>query len=109
MQFLATHPLVETRDLSSLKIITCGAGVQVAPAELETLLLTHPAVIDAGVIGRPDERAREVPVAYVVGRSTVDPEEINSWVAERVNEYQQLGEIVLLNALIHEPFTLFSK
>ena len=37
-----------------------------APAELEALLLTHPAVSDAAVIGKPDERAGELPRAYVV-------------------------------------------
>ena len=39
---------------------------QVAPAELESLLLSHPAVSDAAVIGIPDERAGELPRAYVV-------------------------------------------
>ena len=37
-----------------------------APAELETILLTHPGIADAGVIGVPDESAGEVPRAYVV-------------------------------------------
>ena len=37
-----------------------------APAELEALLLTHPAVADAAVIGQPDDEAGELPRAYVV-------------------------------------------
>jgi len=78
-------------------------GFQVAPAELETLLLTHPAVIDVGVIGRPDERAGEVPVAYVVGRGTVDPEEIKMWVARRVLEYKRLGDVVPLESIPRSP------
>jgi len=41
-------------------------GFQVAPAELEALLLTHPAVADAAVIGIPDEEAGEIPRAFVV-------------------------------------------
>ena len=40
--------------------------LQVAPAELEALLVTHPAIADAAVIGKPDERAGELPRAYVV-------------------------------------------
>jgi acyl-coenzyme A synthetase/AMP-(fatty) acid ligase len=38
----------------------------VAPAELEALLVTHPDIQDAAVIGKPDERAGELPRAYVV-------------------------------------------
>jgi len=38
----------------------------VAPAELENVLLTHPAVQDAAVIGKPDEMSGELPRAYVV-------------------------------------------
>jgi len=41
---------------------------QVAPAELEALLLTHPAIADCGVVGIPDEVAGELPRAYVVKR-----------------------------------------
>ena len=41
-------------------------GLQVAPAELEALLLTHPAVLDAAVVRRADEEAGEVPKAFVV-------------------------------------------
>ncbi|BFZ55851.1 hypothetical protein PYCC9005_002892 [Savitreella phatthalungensis] len=41
-------------------------GLQVAPAELEAALLDHPAVADAAVIGVPDERAGELPKAFVV-------------------------------------------
>ena len=40
--------------------------LQVAPAELEGFLLTHPAVADAAVVGIPDEEAGELPRAYVV-------------------------------------------
>ena len=58
-------------------------GLQVAPAELEGILLTHPAVADAAVIGLPDEEAGEVPKAFVVlkpqGEATAD--EIMAFVA----------------------------
>ena len=45
-------------------------GLQVAPAELEALLLTHPLVADAAVIGIPDDKAGEVPRAYIVLKQT---------------------------------------
>ncbi|KAI0222578.1 putative 4-coumarate--CoA ligase 3 [Lamellibrachia satsuma] len=46
-------------------------GFQVIPSYLENLLLTHPAVADAGVIGLPDERAGELPAAFVVLKAGV--------------------------------------
>jgi len=49
-----------------LKELIKVKGLQVAPAELEAVLLTHPAVADAAVIGVPEERAGEVPKAFVV-------------------------------------------
>ena len=44
-------------------------GFQVAPAELEGLLINHPAIAAAAVIGAPDERAGELPVAFVTRRA----------------------------------------
>ena len=46
------------------------SGFQVAPAEVELALREHPAVHDAGVVGHPDDRVGEIPIAYVVA----DPE-----------------------------------
>jgi len=43
-----------------------GCLCQVAPAELESLILTHPSVADVAVIGIPDAEAGELPRAYVV-------------------------------------------
>lgn len=56
--------------------------VQVAPAELEALLLTHPGIQDAAVIGIPDTRAGELPRAYVVKRQTAQltEEDVKSFV-----------------------------
>jgi 4-coumarate--CoA ligase len=49
-----------------LKELIKVKGFQVAPAEVEAVLLAHPAVLDAAVVGRPDPEAGEVPVAHVV-------------------------------------------
>jgi acyl-CoA synthetase (AMP-forming)/AMP-acid ligase II len=49
---------------------------QVAPAELEALLASHPRIADVAVIPRPDERAGQVPVAVVVPRGTLRPDEL---------------------------------
>ncbi|KAI0230957.1 4-coumarate--CoA ligase 1 [Lamellibrachia satsuma] len=61
-------------------------GLQVAPAELEALLVTHPAVADSAVIGQPDERAGEVPRAYVVLKPNlrVSQDELQKFIAEQV-------------------------
>jgi acyl-coenzyme A synthetase/AMP-(fatty) acid ligase len=48
-----------------LKELIKYKGFQVPPAELEALLLTHPAVMDAAVIAKPDEDGGEVPRAFV--------------------------------------------
>jgi acyl-CoA synthetase (AMP-forming)/AMP-acid ligase II len=56
-----------------LKELIKVSGYQVAPAELEALLATHPAVADAAVLRRPDPASGEVPVAVVVPRPGAGP------------------------------------
>jgi acyl-CoA synthetase (AMP-forming)/AMP-acid ligase II len=65
-------------------------GLQVAPAELEAVLLSHPAVADAAVVRYPDEEAGEVPKAFVVARDPVDPGELMAYVAERVAPHKKV-------------------
>lgn len=76
-------------------------GFQVAPAELEALLATHPDVSDAAVVGEPDERHGEVPVAFVVARG--DPEALRAWVDERVAPYKRLARVELTDAIPRTP------
>src|SRR5262245_4055209 len=68
-------------------------GFQVPPAELEALLLTHPAVADCAVIPVPDEEAGEVPKAYVVLRGEVTADALIGYVAERVAPYKRLRAV----------------
>ena len=86
-----------------LKELIKVKGFQVAPAELEALLFTHPSVADVAVIARPDQRAGEVPVAYVVGRGPFDPDEVKAWVAQRVIEYRQLADVVSCDSIPKTP------
>ena len=67
-----------------LKELIKYKGFQVPPAELEALLLTHPSVADAAVIGVADDEAGELPKAFVVADGELDPDELMGWVAERV-------------------------
>lgn len=53
-------------------------GFQVSPSEIETIILTHPSVKDVAVVGKPDERCGEIPMAFVVKQpnDTVSANEI---------------------------------
>ena len=87
-----------------LKELIKVKGFQVAPAELEALLHTHPDINDVAVIGRPDDRAGEVPVAYVVAvRDGVTANAITDWMAERVSDYKKLAEVVFTDAIPKNP------
>lgn len=61
--------------------------MQVAPAELEACLLNHPAVADCAVIPVPDERAGEVPKAYVVKANSVGLEENEAMTRREICRY----------------------
>jgi acyl-CoA synthetase (AMP-forming)/AMP-acid ligase II len=78
-------------------------GFQVAPAELEAVLRTHPAVADAAVVGVPDEDAGERPVAFVVARGELDRDDLMAHVARQVAPYKQLREIEEVEALPRSP------
>jgi acyl-CoA synthetase (AMP-forming)/AMP-acid ligase II len=83
-----------------LKELIKVKGFQVAPAELEALLFTHPDVADAAVIGRADERAGELPVAYVVPRAkALDTAALLDWVADRVVAYKRLADVVVCESI----------
>ena len=86
-----------------LKELIKVKGFQVPPAELEALLITHPLVADAAVIGRPDARCGETPVAYVRARVGLDPREVKDWIAARVVEYKQLGDVVICDVIPKTP------
>jgi acyl-CoA synthetase (AMP-forming)/AMP-acid ligase II len=65
-------------------------GYQVVPAELEAVLLSHPAVADAAVIGLPAGADGEVPKGFVVLAAQIPLPEIASYLAERVAPYKRL-------------------
>ena len=61
--------------------------MQVAPAELEAHLLTHPAVNDAAVIPVPDDAAGELPKAFVVKSASVGLEETDRMIIRDIQKY----------------------
>ncbi|HZU18934.1 MAG TPA: AMP-binding protein [Candidatus Dormibacteraeota bacterium] len=88
-----------------LKELIKYMGFQVPPAEVEALLLTHPAVADAAVIPRPDPEAGEVPVAYVVRRARAEltAEELIRWVAERIVAYKRVRAVEFVDEIPRSP------
>ncbi|KAK7576192.1 hypothetical protein V9T40_012478 [Parthenolecanium corni] len=65
-------------------------GFQVAPAELEALLLQHPAIADAAVVGIPDEVAGEVPKGFVVKKGQITEKEILDYISEKVAPHMKI-------------------
>jgi acyl-CoA synthetase (AMP-forming)/AMP-acid ligase II len=78
-------------------------GLQVAPAELEAVLVTHPCVADAAVIPCPDEEAGEVPKAIVVLRQASEPEAIMEFVAERVAPHKRIRYLEIVDTIPKSP------
>ncbi|MFF1448485.1 4-coumarate--CoA ligase family protein [Streptomyces sp. NPDC058274] len=77
-------------------------GFQVAPAELEGLLLTHPGIADAAVIGVYNDDNNEVPHAYVVRRPAaagLSESEVMMHVAERVAPYKRVRGVTFIDAV----------
>ncbi|GMT16882.1 hypothetical protein PFISCL1PPCAC_8179 [Pristionchus fissidentatus] len=74
-----------------LKELIKVKGLQVPPAELEDLLLSHPLVRDAAVIGLPDKRRGELVRAYVVrANETLSEDDVIKFVAHKVSEYKHI-------------------
>ncbi len=82
-----------------LKELIKYKAFQVAPAELEGVLLGHPAVADAAVIPVPDSEAGEIPKAFVVRRGDVSAEELMAYVAERVAPYKKVRALEFVDAI----------
>ena len=87
-----------------LKELIKFKGFQVAPAELEATLVAHTGVQDAAVIGKPDDEAGEVPIAFVI-RSDPDLSEadVQAHMGAALASYKQLGRIVFVDEIPKSP------
>jgi 4-coumarate--CoA ligase len=74
-------------------------GLQVAPAELEAVLVSHPAVTDAAVVRLADEQAGEVPKAFVVATAELSAQEVMDYVAERVAPHKKVRAVEFIEEI----------
>src|SRR3954471_408072 len=95
------HPdgYVELRD--RLKDVVISGGENIATIEVEQALNAHPAVAEAAVVGAPDERWGEVPVAFVTthGSEPPDPEELRDFVRGRIARFKAPKRIDIVDEL----------
>ncbi|EFJ13043.1 hypothetical protein SELMODRAFT_446445 [Selaginella moellendorffii] len=87
--------------LDRMKELIKYKGFQVAPAELEALLLSHPSLLDAAVVPLADEEAGQVPIAYVVKKpnATVDESNVLNFIAKQVAPYKRLRRVSFIDAI----------
>ncbi len=92
-----------------IKDMLISGGENIYPAEVENVLIDHPAIGEVAVIGRPDERWGEVPVAVVVAAGEARPpsaDELSEWCADKLARYKHPREVVVMDTL---PRTALGK
>ncbi|KUI00036.1 4-coumarate--CoA ligase family protein [Mycobacterium sp. IS-3022] len=84
-----------------LKELIKYKGYQVPPAELEAVLLSHPDIADAAVVGVNDAEGEEIPKAFVVKRSGAEltEEQVIEFVAGQVAPYKKVREVAFIDAV----------
>ncbi|XP_062101112.1 probable CoA ligase CCL5 [Humulus lupulus] len=88
-----------------LKELIKYKGYQVAPAELEALLLSHPEISDAAVIPYPDKEAGQFPMAYVVrkGGSNISESTVMDFIAKLVAPYKRIRKVAFVASIPKNP------
>ncbi|CAL1674115.1 unnamed protein product [Lasius platythorax] len=94
------------RVVDRIKELIKYKGYQVSPSEIETVLLSHPAVKDAAVTGRPDERNGEIPMAFVVRQpgATITIQDIQDLIKQKLSPQKWLrGGVQFVDAIPKNP------
>ena len=95
------HPdgYIELRD--RLKDVIISGGENIATIEIEQVLMAHPAVAEAAVVGAPDERWGEVPIAFITTRGATQPdvEELKEFLRARVARFKVPKRMIFLDEL----------
>jgi fatty-acyl-CoA synthase len=92
--------------LGRSKEMFISGGENVYPAEIESVLMAHPKVVDAAVVGVPHETWGEVGKGFVVVEAGYDEEDLRAFLAERLARYKLPRSIVVMDAL---PLTAIGK
>ncbi len=93
------HPdgYVELRD--RLKDVVISGGENISTIEVENALMAHPNVSEAAVVGMPDERWGEVPLAFVTARGELDIEDLKAFVRGRLARFKVPKRIEIVDEL----------
>ena len=86
-----------------LKELIKYSGYQVAPAELEAVLVSHPAVADAAVIPSPDKEHGEIPKAFVVRKGELNEQDVMDYVAARVAPFKKVRLVEFIDQIPKSP------
>lgn len=88
-----------------LKEIIKYKGFQIAPADLESVLMSHPQILDAGVTAARDKEAGEVPVAYVARKqgSELCEADVMDFVAKQVAPYKKVRKVYFVSSIPRNP------
>ncbi|RVW67884.1 4-coumarate--CoA ligase 1 [Vitis vinifera] len=80
-------------------------GFQVAPAELEAILIAHPNIVDAAVVPMKDEAAGEVPIAFIVRSNgfEITEDEIKEYIAKQVVYYKRIKRVFFIETIPKAP------
>jgi long-chain acyl-CoA synthetase len=81
-------------------------GFSIAPAQIEAVLLEHPAVVDAAVIAKANDEAGEIPKAFVVLRDSYEtqrPDELMAWVNGKLATYKHIRELEYIERIPRNP------
>ena len=78
-----------------------SGGFNIYPSDLEAVLVLHPAVLEAAVVGVPSPEWGETPVAFVALKpgQAADPAEIKTFVNGQVGKTQRLADVVIVDSL----------
>ncbi len=87
------------------KDLILSGGQNIYPADLEAVLVQHPAVAEVAVIGIPSERWGETPLALVVGREAepLEATELRDWANARLGKQQRISELRFVESLPRNP------